>query len=77
MVHRYESIRPWTACGVIGRELGTDLALYHSAVVTDFPMFEWNANELRLEALHHEKRLVIKSTRLCHGIIHKPPSLIN
>jgi aspartyl-tRNA synthetase len=39
---------------VIGRELG--LIDDHQANllwVTDFPMFEWNADEKRLEALHH------------------------
>jgi aspartyl-tRNA synthetase len=39
---------------VIGRELGLiDPAKINLLWVTDFPMFEWNADEKRLEALHH------------------------
>jgi len=39
---------------VIGRELGLiDLDKINLLWVTDFPMFEWNADEKRLEALHH------------------------
>lgn len=39
---------------VIGRELGLiDPEKINLLWVTDFPMFEWNANEKRLEALHH------------------------
>jgi aspartyl-tRNA synthetase len=39
---------------VIGKELGLiDEALVNMLWVTDFPMFEWNADENRLEALHH------------------------
>lgn len=39
---------------VIGRELGLiDSDKINLLWVTDFPMFEWNANEKRLEALHH------------------------
>lgn len=39
---------------VIGRELGLiDDNRVNLLWVTDFPMFEWNANEKRLEALHH------------------------
>jgi aspartyl-tRNA synthetase len=39
---------------VIGRELGLiDDAKVNLLWVTDFPMFEWNADEKRLEALHH------------------------
>lgn len=39
---------------VIGRELGLiDSEKINLLWVTDFPMFEWNANEKRLEALHH------------------------
>jgi aspartyl-tRNA synthetase len=39
---------------VIGRELGLiDDNLVNLLWVTDFPMFEWNADEKRLEALHH------------------------
>jgi aspartyl-tRNA synthetase len=39
---------------VIGRELGMiDSEKINLLWVTDFPMFEWNANEKRLEALHH------------------------
>jgi len=40
--------------GVIGRELGLiDPNKINLLWVTDFPMFEWNAEEKRLEALHH------------------------
>ena len=39
---------------VIGRELGLiDPEKLNLLWVTDFPMFEWNADERRLEALHH------------------------
>ncbi|MES1022021.1 aspartate--tRNA ligase [Gloeocapsa sp. BRSZ] len=39
---------------VIGRELGLiDPDKINLLWVTDFPMFEWNADEKRLEALHH------------------------
>jgi aspartyl-tRNA synthetase len=39
---------------VIGRELGLiDDNKVNLLWVTDFPMFEWNADEKRLEALHH------------------------
>lgn len=39
---------------VIGRELELiDLSKINLLWVTDFPMFEWNADEKRLEALHH------------------------
>lgn len=39
---------------VIGRELGLiDPEKNNLLWVTDFPMFEWNADEKRLEALHH------------------------
>lgn len=39
---------------VIGRELGLiDQDKINLLWVTDFPMFEWNADEKRLEALHH------------------------
>jgi aspartyl-tRNA synthetase len=39
---------------VIGRELGLiDDQQVNLLWVTDFPMFEWNADEKRLEALHH------------------------
>jgi aspartyl-tRNA synthetase len=39
---------------VIGRELGLiDDQQMNLLWVTDFPMFEWNAEEKRLEALHH------------------------
>ena len=39
---------------VIGRELGLiDPDKNNLLWVTDFPMFEWNADEKRLEALHH------------------------
>ena len=39
---------------VIGQELGLiDSEKLALLWVTDFPMFEWNANEKRLEALHH------------------------
>jgi aspartyl-tRNA synthetase len=39
---------------VIGRELGLiDSNKINLLWVTDFPMFEWNADEKRLEALHH------------------------
>lgn len=39
---------------VIGRELGLiDSDKINLLWVTDFPMFEWNADEKRLEALHH------------------------
>jgi aspartyl-tRNA synthetase len=39
---------------VIGRELGLiDSEKLNLLWVTDFPMFEWNAGEKRLEALHH------------------------
>jgi len=46
------------ALGNLRNELGRDLKLYeekaHSFVwVVDFPMFGWNADEKRLEALHH------------------------
>ncbi|MCM1984615.1 aspartate--tRNA ligase [Lyngbya confervoides] len=39
---------------VLGEELGL-IDPQHSSIlwVTDFPMFEWNAEEQRLEALHH------------------------
>jgi aspartyl-tRNA synthetase len=39
---------------VIGRELGLiDPEKINLLWITDFPMFEWNADEKRLEALHH------------------------
>jgi aspartyl-tRNA synthetase len=39
---------------VLGRELKLiDSAKINLLWVTDFPMFEWNADEKRLEALHH------------------------
>jgi aspartyl-tRNA synthetase len=39
---------------VLGRELGLiDDAKVNLLWVTDFPMFEWNEDEKRLEALHH------------------------
>jgi aspartyl-tRNA synthetase len=39
---------------VIGRELGLiDPHKINLLWITDFPMFEWNADEKRLEALHH------------------------
>jgi aspartyl-tRNA synthetase len=39
---------------VIGRELGLiDPSKINLLWLTDFPMFEWNADEKRLEALHH------------------------
>lgn len=39
---------------VIGRELGLiDQNKINLLWVTDFPMFEWNADQKRLEALHH------------------------
>jgi aspartyl-tRNA synthetase len=39
---------------VIGQELGLiDQKKINLLWVTDFPMFEWNADEKRLEALHH------------------------
>jgi aspartyl-tRNA synthetase len=39
---------------VIGRELGfIDPDKINLLWVTDFPMFEWNSDEKRLEALHH------------------------
>jgi aspartyl-tRNA synthetase len=39
---------------VLGRELGLiDDDKINLLWVTDFPMFEWNADEKRLEALHH------------------------
>jgi aspartyl-tRNA synthetase len=39
---------------VIGRELGLiDDNQVNLLWVTDFPMFEWNADEKRLEAIHH------------------------
>jgi aspartyl-tRNA synthetase len=39
---------------VIGRELGLiDPDKINLLWVTDFPMFEWNADEKRLDALHH------------------------
>lgn len=39
---------------VVGRELNLiDESLWNLLWVTDFPMFEWNADEKRLEALHH------------------------
>jgi aspartyl-tRNA synthetase len=39
---------------VIGRELGLiDPDKINLLWVTDFPMFEWNADQKRLEALHH------------------------
>ncbi|HAG83850.1 MAG TPA: aspartate--tRNA ligase, partial [Cyanobacteria bacterium UBA12227] len=39
---------------VIGRELGLiEQDKINLLWVTDFPMFEWNADEKRLEALHH------------------------
>ncbi|MBD1901808.1 aspartate--tRNA ligase [Trichocoleus sp. DQ-A3] len=39
---------------VIGRELGLIAPDKNNLLwVTDFPMFEWNADEKRLEALHH------------------------
>ena len=38
----------------IGREFGLiDLDKINLLWITDFPMFEWNADEQRLEALHH------------------------
>jgi aspartyl-tRNA synthetase len=38
----------------VGNELGMiDPDKIHLLWVTDFPMFEWNADEKRLEALHH------------------------
>lgn len=38
----------------LGRELGLiDQGKINLLWVTDFPMFEWNADEKRLEALHH------------------------
>jgi aspartyl-tRNA synthetase len=40
--------------GAIGRELGLiDPDKINLLWVTDFPMFEWNEGEKRLEALHH------------------------
>jgi aspartyl-tRNA synthetase len=40
--------------GAIGRELGLiDPNKINLLWVTDFPMFEWNEDEKRLEALHH------------------------
>lgn len=40
--------------GAIGRELGLiDPDKINLLWVTDFPMFEWNEDEKRLEALHH------------------------
>jgi aspartyl-tRNA synthetase len=39
---------------VMGRQLGLiDPDKFNLLWVTDFPMFEWNADEKRLEALHH------------------------
>ncbi|MFW6264426.1 MAG: aspartate--tRNA ligase [Cyanobacteriota bacterium] len=39
---------------VIGRQMGLiDDTKVNLVWVTDFPMFEWNADEKRLEALHH------------------------
>lgn len=39
---------------VIGKELGLiDPDTVHLLWITHFPMFEWNADEKRLEALHH------------------------
>jgi aspartyl-tRNA synthetase len=39
---------------VIGRELGLiDRSKNNLLWVTDYPMFEWNAEEKRLEAMHH------------------------
>ena len=39
---------------VVGRELGLiDPEKLNLLWITDFPMFEWNADEKRLEALHH------------------------
>jgi aspartyl-tRNA synthetase len=39
---------------VVGREMGLiDETKLNLLWVTDFPMFEWNADEKRLEALHH------------------------
>jgi aspartyl-tRNA synthetase len=39
---------------VMGKELGLiDESQMNLLWVTDFPMFEWNADENRLEALHH------------------------
>jgi aspartyl-tRNA synthetase len=39
---------------VLGKEMGLiDPNLVNLLWVTDFPMFEWNADENRLEALHH------------------------
>jgi aspartyl-tRNA synthetase len=39
---------------VVGRELGLiDPEKINLLWITDFPMFEWNAGEKRLEALHH------------------------
>jgi aspartyl-tRNA synthetase len=39
---------------VVGRELGLiDSDKINLLWITDFPMFEWNADEKRLEALHH------------------------
>ncbi|NJR66070.1 MAG: aspartate--tRNA ligase, partial [Leptolyngbyaceae cyanobacterium CRU_2_3] len=38
----------------VGQELGLiDPGKTHILWITDFPMFEWNPNEKRLEALHH------------------------
>jgi aspartyl-tRNA synthetase len=38
----------------VGRELGlVDATKLNLLWVTDFPMFEWNVDEKRLEALHH------------------------
>ncbi len=38
----------------VGRELGLiDPSKVHLLWITDFPMFEWNPEEKRLEALHH------------------------
>jgi aspartyl-tRNA synthetase len=40
--------------GVIGRELGLiDPSKINLLWVTEFPMFEWNAEQKRLDALHH------------------------
>jgi len=46
------------ALGYLRNELGRDLGLYDADAqsfvwVVDFPMFDWNADAKRLEALHH------------------------
>lgn len=39
---------------IVGSQLGLIDSQKHNLLwVTDFPMFEWNADEKRLEALHH------------------------